>query len=203
MPEAPSAGATVNGGAEPEVAPAAPPDPAAELLASLQEKLGEAVQALPTPFDIPQFRVAPSSLLAACELLRKQGFTMLLDLGGVDYHPARPRFEVVYHLQDLKRLRRLRLRVPVDEGEAVPTVSHLWPMAEPAEREVYDLFGVPFAGHPNLTRILMPDDWEGHPLRKDYPLQGPRALQQQVPAGERWEFRTARDVPTKGRGRVD
>src|SRR5690606_8874935 len=81
------------------------------------------------------------------------------------------------------RLWRLRLRVPVEESAPeVPTVSDLWPSAEPAVREVWDLFGIRFTDHPNLTRILLPDDWVGHPLRKDYPPQGARAAHAGAPA---------------------
>ncbi len=100
---------------------------------------------------------------------------MLLDVGGVDYFPRSPRFEVVYHLLDMKTgAARLRLRSPKDDAQPeVPSSAGMWPSAEPGEREVYDLFGVVFTGHPNLTRILLPTDWEGHPLRKDYPLQRP------------------------------
>jgi NADH-quinone oxidoreductase subunit C len=116
------------------------------------------------------------SLLSA---LKGDGFEMLADLTAVDYlaYPARAipggiqveRFEVVVHLQSLSQRRRLRVRcqVPASRPE-VPTLFDLWPGSEAFEREAFDMFGVIFAGHPDLTRILMPEDWEGHPLRKDY-----------------------------------
>ncbi len=133
------------------------------------------VETLETPFEIPQYRVKPESLRDVLQFLKQQGYTMLLDIGGVDYHPKSPRFEVVYHLLDIQSNDRVRLRCsPQDEDPVVPSVADLWASAAPAEREVFDLFGVRFSGHPNLTRILMPDDWEGYPLRKDYPLRGPR-----------------------------
>ncbi len=142
---------------------------------SIAKRFPEGVTPLETPFEIPQYRVEPNVLISVLEFLKENGFEMLLDVGGVDYFPRSPRFEVVYHLLDLKTRARVRLRCsPPDEDPVVPSASHLWPSATPAEREVYDLFGVRFSGHPRLTRIMMPDDWEGHPLRKDYPLKGPR-----------------------------
>lgn len=146
-----------------------------ELQGALAERFDSGLESLETPFEIPQYRVEPGTLVEVAEFLRENGFDMLLDVGGVDYLPRSPRFEVVYHFLDMKTHARVRLRcTPADENPQVPTLSHLWPAAEPAEREVYDLFGVRFAGHPRLGRILMPSDWEGHPLRKDYPLKGPR-----------------------------
>lgn len=147
-----------------------------EIVPALVETFGDGVEPIEPSFDQPQVKVAPGRLAAVAQWLKDRGFNMLVDVGGVDYLPRTPRFEVVYHLLALPRLWRLRLRVPVEESAPeVPTVSHLWPAADPAEREVWDLFGIRFEGHPRLSRILMPDDWVGHPLRKDYPLQGPRA----------------------------
>ena len=131
---------------------------------------------------------------------KEKGFTMLLDVGGVDYYPRSPRFEVVYHFLDMKSRGRVRLRcVPQDERPEVPSLCAMWPSANPAEREVYDLFGIVFTGHPKLTWILMPPDWEGHPLRKDYPLKDP---------GKSWRrgslrTKTASTPPnSSGKGRV-
>jgi NADH-quinone oxidoreductase subunit C len=93
-----------------------------------------------------------------------------------------PALEVVYHLYSVQFKRRLRLKVRVDEGEAVPSVSGVWESANWHEREVFDLFGVPFDGHPDLRRILMPDDWEGHPLRKDYPVEASPKWWEEEPA---------------------
>jgi NADH-quinone oxidoreductase subunit C len=113
----------------------------------------------------------------ACRLLRDDPdllFDFLSDLTAVDRlalpQPA-PRFEVVYHLYSIPRRNRLRLKVRAANGESVPTVTTVWEGANWFEREVFDLFGVPFAGHPDLRRIVLPDDWEGHPLRKDYPVE--------------------------------
>lgn len=151
-----------------------------DILPELLARFPAGVSAMDTPFDTPEWQVAPEQLYDVAAWLKARGFNMLLDVGGVDYLPRQPRFEVVYHLLALPNLWRVRLRVPVAEADArVRSVSDLWPAAAPAEREVWDLFGIHFDEHPGLTRILLPDDWQGHPLRKDYPIQGPRA---QVPA---------------------
>ncbi len=128
-------------------------------------------------------RVEPGQLRARLEALKNDGYAMLLDLGAVDYLQRKPRFDLVYHLLKLAARKatvaeigtpaRLRLLCGVDEGERVPTVMDLWVSADWAEREVYDLFGIVFNGHADLRRIQMPHDWEGHPLRKDYPMRGP------------------------------
>jgi NADH-quinone oxidoreductase subunit C len=121
----------------------------------------------------------PDALVPVVTRLRDDpelDFRMLSDLHGVDY-PDRPdRFEVIYNLYSLSRNRRLFLRLRVAEGESVPTLCRVYANADWCEREVFDLFGVPFAGHPDLRRILCPDDWDGHPLRKDYPLIGRRTV---------------------------
>ena len=102
-------------------------------------------------------------------------YTFLSDVTGVDRFPVEPRFEVNYHLLSIARGDRLRLKVRVaGEDPVVESVTAVWPTANWHEREVFDLFGVRFEGHPDLRRILMPDDWEGHPLRKDYPVEGYR-----------------------------
>ena len=102
-------------------------------------------------------------------------FTFLSDITAVDKFPIEPRFELNYHLLSLERRARLRLKVRVSGQDAVvPSVVPVWPAANWHEREAFDLMGVRFEGHPDLTRILMPDDWEGYPLRKDYPVEGYR-----------------------------
>ncbi len=156
-------------------------------------------------------RVSPAEVRATLERLKGEGFTMLLDIGGADYPGRVPRFDVVYHLialssaartvAEVGKPQRVRVLCGVPESDpAVPTVSDLWPSADWAEREVYDLFGVTFSGHPDLRRIQMPVEWEGHPLRKDYPLRGPArektprpsfALKSNVAAGTPASGRTA------------
>jgi len=97
----------------------------------------------------------------------------LTDLCGVDYLPASPRFQVVYHLYSLKHKHRLRVKVAVEESDpVVDSCISLWAGADWHERECFDLFGIIFKGHPNLQRILLPTDFAGHPLRKDFPLEG-------------------------------
>lgn len=113
-----------------------------------------------------------------CEFLRDApvlSFKFLADLTAVDRYPNEPRFEVVYHLLSLETAQRLRLKVRVSgENPVAHSVVPVWPAANAYEREVFDLFGIRFEGHPYLVRILMPEDWEGHPLRKDYPTEGYR-----------------------------
>jgi NADH-quinone oxidoreductase subunit C len=102
-------------------------------------------------------------------------FTFLSDVTGVDRFPIEPRFELNYHLVSLARRDRLRLKMRVSgKDPIVESVAPIWPTADWHEREVFDLFGVRFEGHPDLQRILMPEDWEGYPLRKDYPVEGYR-----------------------------
>jgi NADH-quinone oxidoreductase subunit C len=122
--------------------------------------------------------VPRSHLRRAGELLASDpelAFTFLSDVTGVDHFPAEPRFELNYHLMSLTRRERLRLKVQVSSSDpVVETVTPVWEGANWHEREVFDLFGVRFEGHPDLRRILLPENWEGHPLRKDYPVEGYR-----------------------------
>jgi NADH-quinone oxidoreductase subunit C len=119
-----------------------------------------------------------SSIREACVLLRDDSdcpFNFLADLTCVDWFPSEPRFEVVYHLLSIPNRERVRLKVWLEgSSPAIDSVTPVWPAANYFEREVFDLFGVRFAGHPYLRRLLMPEDWEGHPLRKDYPVEGYR-----------------------------
>ena len=138
-------------------------------------------------------RITPGELRERLTALKAAGYTILLDLGGVDYLERVPRFDVVYHLLNISpeaatvatvgHPRRVRLLVGVtSDAVEVPSVCDLWPSANWAEREVFDLFGIRFSGHPDLRRIQMPEDWEGHPLRKDYPLRGPASEMTPRPA---------------------
>jgi NADH-quinone oxidoreductase subunit C len=134
--------------------------------------------------DAEIFRVAPGELHAKLKALRAQGCSLLLDIGAVDYLGREPRYDVVYHLLALPPKpssvaeigvpRRVRVLAGVPaQAPALASVCDLWPNANWAEREIFDLFGISFQGHPDLRRIQMPEGWEGHPLRKDYPLRGP------------------------------
>lgn len=125
--------------------------------------------------DQPTITIPAAQLVAVMQTLRDTSdleFAFLADLTAVDWWPNEPRFEVVYHLASFARAYRVRVKVRVPESAAnLPTLKELWPSADWLEREVWDLFGIVFEGHGDLRRLLMPDDWQGHPLRKDYPVQ--------------------------------
>lgn len=119
--------------------------------------------------------VAPDNIVAACEAAKAAGYNMFLDCTAVDWYPSEPRFQVTYHLLSIGRKEQLRLAVMLGgDDPAIQTITTVWPSANFYEREVWDLFGIRFSGHPNLTRIMLPLDWNGHPLRKDYPVEGYR-----------------------------
>ena len=128
--------------------------------------------------------VPATKLLEVGRFLRETpeaGFDFCSDVTASDW-PTRPqRFDVIYCLFSTRHRKRVRVKVRAAESEPVPSVSGIWPAANWLEREVYDLFGVNFTGHPNRKRILMPDDWQGHPQRKDYPLEGPGELLMENP----------------------
>ncbi len=117
-------------------------------------------------------------LRPVCQFLAAEpdlAFTFLSDVTGVDRFPIEPRFELNYHLLSIPKRERIRLRVRLSTQDAViDSVIPVWPTANWHEREIFDLFGVRFEGHPNLRRMFLPEDWEGFPLRKDYPVEGPR-----------------------------
>ena len=119
--------------------------------------------------------VPRENIIAACEAAKQAGYNFLEDVTAVDWYPSEPRFQVSYHILSHTLKLRLRLAVRLDGGDpAVDSVTGVWPSANFYEREVFDLFGVHFGGHPNLRRIMLPEDWNGHPLRKDYPVEGYR-----------------------------
>jgi NADH-quinone oxidoreductase subunit C len=137
--------------------------------------------------DFATIYVPAASLVETCRALRDTPslrFTVLLEVTAADYLPREPRFEVVYHLLSIPNRQRLRVKVRVGSNEidgVVPTVQSVWPAAGWPEREVWDMFGIVFAGHTDLRRLLMPEDWEGHPARKDYPVQIRKAAQTYEP----------------------
>jgi len=137
-----------------------------------------AVQAVKFDRDELTIWIEKGAIREVCAILRDSAdcpFNYLCDLTCVDWHPSEPRFEVVYHLLSIPKKERVRLKARLDgSSPAIESVTSVWPSANFYEREVFDLFGVRFTGHPNLQRIMMPDDWEGHPLRKDYPVEGYR-----------------------------
>jgi NADH-quinone oxidoreductase subunit C len=147
-------------------------------VARLLEWRPSAIQSVKFDRDELTIYVDVSCLREACAILRDDPncpFNFLSDLTCVDWYPSEPRFEVVYHLFSIPKKRRVRLKVKLDSSSpVVESVTSVWPGANYFEREVFDLFGVRFTGHPYLRRILMPEDWEGNPLRKDYPVEGYR-----------------------------
>ena len=119
--------------------------------------------------------IAPEQIRAGCSALKAAGYNFFDDLTAVDWFPASPRFQLSYHLLSHRLKERIRLRVLLQEASpAVESITPVWAGADYYEREVFDLFGVRFEEHPNLRRIMMPDEFEGHPLRKDYPVEGYR-----------------------------
>jgi NADH-quinone oxidoreductase subunit C len=120
--------------------------------------------------------VSKEEIVEVCKFLHSDPdlkYHLLTDLCGLDFFPQIPRFGVVYLLCSLKNNQRLRLKTRVKENESIPSVESIWKVANWYEREVYDLFGIPFENHPDLRRILLWDGYEGYPLRKDYPVEGP------------------------------
>jgi NADH-quinone oxidoreductase subunit C len=117
--------------------------------------------------------VQPSAIAETLEDLRGKGYRFLASVHGVDYFPEEPRFGVHYELLDMDEVDRLTVKVRVSlEDPHVPSVTPAWPTADHQEREIWDMFGVVFDGHPDLRRILMPEDYEGHPQRRDFPIGG-------------------------------
>jgi NADH-quinone oxidoreductase subunit C len=119
--------------------------------------------------------IAREDIREAARAVQGAGYNFLEDVTAVDWYPSEPRFQITYHILSHSMKRRVRLRsfVPSDDP-VIDSITAVWPSANFYEREVFDLFGVRFSGHPNLRRIMMPDEWEGHPLRKDYPVEGYR-----------------------------
>lgn len=147
---------------------------------ALLEQFGDAVQTTENFRGEPTFIVAPQKLVEVCQFLRDtEGleYKFLADIAGVDYYtpedpdPEPGRFAVCYHLLSMRWVNRIRLKVYWSEGDdPIPSVTGVWKSANWEEREAHDMFGIPFSGHPDLRRLLMPEDWQGFPQRKDYPL---------------------------------
>lgn len=123
--------------------------------------------------DMPVIEIPAELVATVLVTLRDEaGYAMLSDVSGVDRFPSTPRFAVNYHMRSFDPHGYVRVTALADEGTTVPSVTEQFPTADWQEREVFDMFGIAFSSHPNLTRILLPDEWEGHPLRKDYPIGG-------------------------------
>lgn len=166
---------------EAKPAPAAPANPAAkpvapapepldnELVRRLRARFPAAIGAATTDRKQAIVEVKPERLLEAGQYLKEEEkFDFLTDLTAVDCYERAPRFDVILNLYSFPRNERLRLKVPV--SESCPSVTGIWGAANWLERECFDMFGILFTGHPDLKRILLPDEWKGHPLRKDYDI---------------------------------
>ena len=178
-------GATAPPAAKPEAAkPAAPAPPKADPLKEpvpsravdlLKQTLPDALLEVTYHAAQALVRVPPARLVEVMRFLRDHAdlrFDYLSNLTGMHWPKKERPLEVVYHLYSIPRRHRLTVKIDLAEGEAAPSVTGLWPTADWHEREAFDLFGIRFDGHPDLRRILMPDEWSGHPLRKEYPLEG-------------------------------
>lgn len=205
-PPKPAAAAAPKPAAEhkpgPPAAPAGPSDPpppadkpVPEFITALQSRLAGAVEQV--SFFVGDWAVIVSAerLLDVMRSLRDSpdaAFDFCSDVTASDWPPRPKRFDVIYCLYSTRHRHRVRVKVRAGEHDPVPSVTGIWPSANWLEREVYDLFGVNFTGHPDRRRILMPEDWQGYPQRKDYPLEGPGELLMENPLD--WlRLRQARD----------
>ncbi|MFH1097023.1 MAG: NADH-quinone oxidoreductase subunit C [Candidatus Desantisbacteria bacterium] len=151
-----------------------------EIVDTIKAKFAGAIEEVDDALDLT-IRVKKESILEFCKFLHDTPtieFDYLTDICGVDYPERQPRFDVVYHLYSINKRHRLRLKAAVEENGIIASVESVWKAANWFEREVYDMFGIVFDNHSDLRRILLPEDWEGHPLRKDYPLV--------TDVGEKW-----------------
>jgi len=140
---------------------------------AIDERVPNAIVDARLAADGPVLFIDPAQIVPVCQFLKDAaGFEQAVGITGVDWWPKSPRFEVIYLLRSYKNNARLRLSVRLSEGQEIDSVCSVWRGANWYERETFDLFGVVFRNHPNLERIMMPADWEGHPLRKDYPVHG-------------------------------
>jgi NADH-quinone oxidoreductase subunit C len=147
-----------------------------ETVDQIRKKFPDAILEASSFREEDTLRVRAEDLLPLCQFLRDTpvfAFDYLVDLCGVDRYPKEPRFEVVYLLRSMKRKAMLRLKVALPgDDPRIGSVTAVWKGADWMEREAYDLLGIRFEGHPDLRRILLTPEWQGHPLRKDYPLRG-------------------------------
>jgi NADH-quinone oxidoreductase subunit C len=188
-PKAPAAPATTPAApGTPAAKPAAPAAPKAaappakegppkpqpldnELVQKLKARFGDAIGEASLDRKQAIVTIAAEQLREVCRYCRdEEKFNMLVDLTAVDWPKREKRFEVILILYSFAKNERVRLKAHAGESERVPSVCEIWPAANWLERECYDMFGIAFEGHPDLKRILMPDEWQGHPLRKDYDI---------------------------------
>jgi NADH-quinone oxidoreductase subunit C len=174
-----------------------------EAIERLEQRLGDGVLAIHDFRGDDTALVDPGRIVEACRFLRDDDelqFTMLSDMTAVDYLPRSPRFEVVYNLYSLPRKDRVRLKVQLhaedpDEHPELDSLCELWPIADWLEREIWDMYGIRFRGHPDLRRILMYEEFVGHPLRKDYPKE------KRQPLARRPETEIAHVTARRGKAR--
>lgn len=142
--------------------------------AAIDARFADAITGGHNDRNEPTLFIAPGRIVEVCRFLKNdQGFVRLSGITAVDWHPNDPRFEIVYLLHSIAKNARLRLKCWVSEASAeLDSVTGIWRAADWYEREIFDMFGVSFRNHQDLRRILMPSDWQGHPLRKDYPVHG-------------------------------
>ena len=177
--------------------PPPPPDvPVPPFIASLQAALPGSVDQISYWVGDWTIVVPMARLIDVAAHLRDgpgAAFDACSDVTATDWPPRAQRFDVIYALYSTRLRHRVRVKVRAADGQPVPSVTAIWPAANWLEREVFDLFGITFEGHPDLRRILMPDDWQGHPQRKDYPLEGPGEMLLENPVD--WlKLRQAREV---------
>ena len=166
--------------------PAGPPDPPPpadrpppDFIRALEGALPDAVTQVSFWVGDWTIIVTPDRLHDVSRHLRNDPaahFDFCSDVTATDWPPRAARFDVIYSLYSTRHRHRVRIKVRIADGQPVPSVTPIWPAANWLEREVFDMFGIVFEGHPDLRRILMPDEWQGHPQRKDYPLEGPGEL---------------------------
>lgn len=181
-PKAPAGGGTPGSGtpekpAPPAKPPAKPATEPEEWVSPLREAIEKRFpSALSDPLifrDQPRITLSKESVLEVCRFLRDDpeiAYTYPADVTAADYPNREKRFEVVYHIYSFVRNDRLRIKVLAGDGESVPSLTGIWAGANWLEREVFDMFGITFDNHPGLKRILLPEEWVGHPLRKDYDI---------------------------------
>ena len=184
MPDPPETVRTI----APPAGPSEPAPPAGmavpAFISGLQSVFPDAVERVVFWVGDWSLVMASASLVDAARYLRDHPdaqFDGCSDVTASDWPPRAQRFDVIYSLYSTRLRHRVRLKVRVADEGAAPSVSGIWPSANWLEREVFDMFGIRFDGHPGLRRILMPDDWQGHPQRKDYPLEGPGELLMENP----------------------
>jgi NADH-quinone oxidoreductase subunit C len=147
-----------------------------EIVEKIKSSLGDNILSVETPLGDAVVHIAPAVLPKVCEFIKNDpdlDFDYLSNISGVDYldQDREPRFEAVYEFHSIDKNHSVRLRVGMEEeNPSVPTISHLWKSADFPERELFDMFGMNVEGHPDLRRLIMPENWEGHPLRRDYSL---------------------------------